>query len=137
MAPILYIRDAFYVFGGYATEPVVSDIIWRLNQNGQWAQAGKLQVARRAHNAIFDGQYVVVVGGNASNLPTEICSIKDDSTISCTSQEPTLSNYNHFPELYLVENSFCKIYYWIKTIINEFSNIPKKVSLCRNYSNLD
>ena len=82
----------------------------RLNQNGQWAQAGKSQVVRRAHNAVFYGQYVVVAGGNASDLPTEICLIKDDSTISCNSQEPTLSNYNHFPELYLVEDCFCKIY---------------------------
>ena len=107
MAPILYLSEAFYVFGGYSTEPVVSDIIGRL-QNGQWTEAGKLQVARRAHNAIFDGQYVVVVGGNDKELPTEVCSIHDNGTMSCTSQEPNLKGYTHFPELHLVENSFCK-----------------------------
>ena len=100
------------MFGGNAAEPNQrSDIIGRLNQNGQWTQAGKLQVGRRAHNAIFDGRYVVVVGGNDIELPTEICSIKDDSTISCTSQEPNLYGYSHFPELYLVEESFCKNVY--------------------------
>ena len=108
MAPILYLSDNFFVFGGNAAEPLQSDIIGKLNHNGQWTQAGKLQVARRAHNAIFDGQYVIVVGGNDIELPTEICSVKDDRTISCTSQKPNLYDYTHFPELYLVEESFCK-----------------------------
>ena len=110
MAPILYLSDAFYVFGGNPGNDVLkgSDIIGRLDHNGQWTQAGQLQMARKAHNAIFDGHYVVVVGGYDVELPTEICSVKDDNTISCTSQEPNLHGYNHFPELYLVEESFCK-----------------------------
>ena len=73
-----------------------------------WTQAGTLQQARRAHNAIFDGESMIVVGGDTLNLKTEVCSFQSDTSVSCIAEEPTLTDYNHFPALFLVDESFCK-----------------------------
>ena len=86
------------------------DIIGRMGQDRQWTQAGTLKQARRAHNAIFDGESMIIVGGyKLTNLKTEVCSFQSDKSVSCISQEPSLTNYNHFPALFLVDESFVKI----------------------------
>ena len=76
----------------------------------RWTQAGTLKQARRAHNAIFDGESMVIVGGyELKNLKTEVCSFQSDTSVSCIAEEPTLTDYNHFPALFLVDESFFKI----------------------------
>ena len=76
----------------------------------RWTQAGTLKQARRAHNAIFDGESMVIVGGyELKNLKTEVCSFQSDNSVSCIAEEPTLTDYNHFPALFLIDGSFCKI----------------------------
>ena len=74
-----------------------------------WTQASILQQARSAHNAIFDGESMIIVGGHElKNLKTEVCSFQPDKTVSCIAREPALTDYNHFPALFLVGESFCK-----------------------------
>lgn len=81
--------------------------IGRMDLNGQWTQAGELNQARWGHNVIYDGQFLMVVGGHLDNASTEKCSIEDGS-ISCVSQKPELYNWAHYPELTLVADDFCK-----------------------------
>ena len=86
-----------------------SNIIGRMDQDRQWTQAGTLQESRRAHNAIFDGESMIIVGGYRYALKTEVCSFQSNNSVSCIAQDPTLTDYNHFPALFLVDESFCKI----------------------------
>ena len=135
-APITYLSGAFYLFGGlsgrlgdfgdnYAAESTVGRFdITKL----KWTNAGELKIGRFDHNAIFDGEFFVIVGGSlvkkivykissgwegtgrgnetALKLATEKCSISNDK-ITCTSQEPSLAYYHNYPELFLVSASFC------------------------------
>ena len=81
-----------------------------MDQHIKWTQAGTLQQARRAHNAIFDGESMIIVGGgDIKDLKTEVCSFQPDKTVSCIAREPALTDYNHFPALFLVDESFFKI----------------------------
>ena len=61
--------------------------------------------SRSAHNAIYDGEYVLVVGGDAT-FETEKCSIKNEQ-VTCTSQSPELIAYTEYPEVFLVPEDFC------------------------------
>ena len=111
----MYISDSFFVIGGYPESPKFSNIIARFNQNKEWAKVGELVQSRRAHNAIFDGENIIVVGGGTGvslqgtggRAITEICSFEGNQ-ISCTTQEPELVDFYGFPELYFVEEDFCK-----------------------------
>ena len=54
-APILYVRDSYYVIGGNPGNPGEhSNIIGRLDPSRRWTNAGNLEQGRRAHNAIID-----------------------------------------------------------------------------------
>ena len=105
--PVLYLEEAYYVFSGYGGDAAIG----RMDDSGQWTKAGELNQARWGHNAIFDGQNIIVVGGNnpGGNYPkdTERCRLQND-TITCTTQEPTLDVYWAHPELFLVSDEFCK-----------------------------
>ena len=61
------------------------------------------------HNAIFDGQYVLVVGGGGRKK-TEKCSISNDQ-MTCVSQLPELIDYAYYPEVFLVPEDYCKQLY--------------------------
>ena len=82
-APIIYIYNAFYVLGGrtkIGDTPGAIDQIGRFDPKvGLWSLAGNLQHARKGHNAIFDGQYLVVVGGAESQFLTERCTFSPES----------------------------------------------------------
>ena len=67
-------------------------------------------VGRNGPNAIFDGTDIIVVGGYAGNgifLKTEKCTISGDK-VTCVEQDPSLFNYERYPELFLVEDGYCK-----------------------------
>ena len=101
-APIVFIREAFYVFGGRTEKASYDTQIGKLDANSVWSKVGDLQTGRYGHNAIFDGTYALIVGGYAGsnvNLATEKCSLTSD-TISCTTQTPLLSSYRYYPELF-------------------------------------
>ena len=70
-----------------------------------WPNAGDLVTGRHTHNAIYDGQYVLVVGGDGT-FQTEKCSISNEQ-VSCSDQSPELINYDYYPEVFLVPEDFC------------------------------
>ena len=48
---------------------------------------------------------VMVVGGLNDN-PTEKCLLADE--VECLEQEPILTNYYSYPELFLVDQNYCR-----------------------------
>ena len=70
---------------------------------------GELSVGRRVHGVIFDGTDMLVVGGLTRDMEvkTEKCTISSDQ-VSCTGQSPSLTEYDTYPELFLVSENFCK-----------------------------
>ena len=109
-APIIYLEDAFYVFGGYENKSERIKTIGRMDKSGNWKKAGELNEGRSGHNVMFDGEFLLVIGGydyGKSKKKTEKCSLQD-SDITCIVQSPTLDSYNFYPELFLVTDSFCK-----------------------------
>ena len=79
--------------------------IGRMDLDGQCTKAGELNQARRGHNVIYDGEYLMVVGGS-DELRTEKCSLTDRS-VSCTSQNLELDEYTTYPEVFPVAHDFC------------------------------
>ena len=71
-----------------------------------WSKAGELKTGRYAHNAIFDGENILVVGGDGTKR-TEKCSLSNGQ-ITCSRQSPELADYYEYPELFLVPFDFCK-----------------------------
>lgn len=79
-----------------------------------WAKAGELNVARRAHGAIFTGEKMIIAGGQNDSgrsrqyiLKSESCEVVN-GLVTCIEQAPTLDNYYLYPEMYLVPDTFCK-----------------------------
>ena len=106
-APIVYHSNAFYVFGGYV-DGSTSNIIGRLDASTlTWTKAGELNYARDGHGAIYNGERIIVAGGNG-NYKTESCSVDENGVVNCIEQAPTLYDYAFYPEMYLVDDAFCK-----------------------------
>ena len=110
-APIIHVDRAFYVIGGYTGSTSNSKTIAKLDSiSYEWTKAGDLIVGRRGHNAIFDGSDIIVVGGYAGSgvsLKTEKCTIAEGK-VTCVEQDPALVDYSYYPELFLVEEGYCK-----------------------------
>ena len=110
-APIIHVEGAFYVIGGVTGSTGYSKTIARLDSiSYEWSKAGDLISGRYGHNAIFDGSNIIVIGGYAGSgvsLKTEKCSIAEDK-VTCIEQDPSLVNYSFYPELFLVEEDYCK-----------------------------
>ena len=104
-APIIYIGDAFYVVGGYSG--TYEKTIGKLDTNSNWSIAGELSRARRDHSVIYDGTYMLVVGGFDNDFKTEKCTFTGNE-VSCREQSPSLNQYQEYPELFLVQADFCK-----------------------------
>ena len=75
----------------------------------EWTKAGDLVAGRYAHNAIFDGSDIIVVGGSviSGSVKTEKCTIAEGK-VTCVEQDPALVSYSYYPELFLVEDGYCK-----------------------------
>ena len=82
-------------------------MIARMTLSGNWSISGQLATGRYGHNVIFDGEYLLVVGGYSGSPKVEKC-LLDDGVVMCTQQDPALSGYYHYPELFLVPDSYCK-----------------------------
>ena len=88
-----------------------------MDLDGQWTEAGKMNQARYGHNVIYNGVFIMVIGGRSEEKDfngevqteriSERCSIINES-ISCFSQTPELKDYFGYPELFLVPDDFCK-----------------------------
>ena len=112
-APLIYHEKSFFLFGGYSSYEASNPYgyyeerrIGRMDLDGQWTEAGKMNQARHGHNVIYNGVFIMVIGGR-SERETERCSIINGS-ISCFSQTPELKDYYAYPELFLVPDDFCK-----------------------------
>ena len=104
-ASIIYVDGTFFVIGGYAGS--VTKDIGRLDATTMiWSKAGELVTGRHAHNAIYDGSTVLVVGGNGT-FKTEKCTISNNQ-MNCTEQNPQLSSYAYYPEMFMVSTDYCK-----------------------------
>ena len=71
-----------------------------------WSKMGDLNSGRHAHNVNFDGAHFLVVGGYGTRK-TERCTMANGQ-MTCIEQNPELTNYSYYPELYLVPIDFCK-----------------------------
>ena len=90
-APIVYVSGAFYVVGGNSNGHESS--IGRIDMTTRtWTKAGNLVTGRGSHNVIYDGTYLLVIGGEGTKM-SEKCSI-ENGQVTCTSQTPKLTNYN-------------------------------------------
>ena len=98
------------MIGGH-TSSTTSKTIAKLDSiSHEWTKAGDLVAGRSSHNAIFDGSNIIVVGGDAGkgvSFNTEKCTIAGDK-VTCIEQDPALVNYYKYPELFLVEEGYCK-----------------------------
>lgn len=107
----MYHSNYFYVIGGLIGDingesMVKSNIIGRLNSlTTTWTEAGELKNARYGHGAIFNGDVIIIAGGNG-NMTTESCSIVNGA-VTCVEQAPTLDYYVWYPEMYLVSDAYC------------------------------
>ena len=99
------------MIGGYTGSSSYSQTIAKLDTfTYEWSKAGDLIQGRRGHNVIFDGSDIIVVGGDAGKNVTpknEKCTITGDK-VTCVEQDPALKDYALYPELFLVEDGFCK-----------------------------
>ena len=105
---IVYHSSAFFAFGGRVDSIFYdSNIIARLDTSTlTWTRAGELNLGRKGHGVIANGDVMIVTGGRG-NLNTEVCSLQND-VVECSTQWPTLDNYYAYPEMYLVDDTFCK-----------------------------
>ena len=98
---MLYFEGGYIVFGGYE-----SSVIGRLDlSTTTWNKLGDLKTGRYYHNAIYDGEVFIVIGGSGSRK-TEKCSLSG-STMACSEQSPTLVNYYVYPAAIMVSEEFC------------------------------
>ena len=94
------------MFGGWADDKETLTTIGRLEiKTREWTHAGSLVTGRIGHSAIYDGQYVLIVGGSGTKK-TEKCSILHEQ-VTCSSQSPELIYYAYYPEVFLVPEDFC------------------------------
>ena len=105
-APIIFVNDGYYVIGG-RIDNRDSDVIGRLSATTKvWSLVGKLVTQRRQHNVIFDGNNLLVIGGEGE-FKTEKCTTSSEQ-VSCIEQNPSLRYYSTYPELFLAPFDFCK-----------------------------
>ena len=99
---------SFFVIGGYSLvgySRAVSTIGRFDLAIRRWMNAGDLVTARAGHNVIYDGSYLLVIGGYADFM-SEKCSITNGQ-VACTSQTPQLNDYAYYPEVHLVPAGYC------------------------------
>ena len=103
--PILFFDGAFYVIGGNGATN--QNVIGKLDATTMvWSKSGELVTGRYAHNSIFDGTNILVVGGDGT-FKTEKCSLLNGQ-ITCSEQNPELFEYRYYPELFMIPANFCK-----------------------------
>ena len=95
------------MFGGRVDDDE-SQTIGRLDASTlTWTRAGELNYWRYGHGAIYNNERIIVAGGRG-NYKTESCSVDENGIVNCIEQAPALDNYAYYPEMYLVDDAFCK-----------------------------
>ena len=96
------------IFGGATSNNVHDKTIARFDETTfRWDRVGKLSKGRSRHNMIERNGEILVIGGD-SKFNTERCNYQDDGQMHCVEQDPKLSEYAFFPELFPVPDDFCK-----------------------------
>ena len=119
VAPI-YHENNYYVFGNYGEETDTN--IGRLScSTWTWDLIGHLkvivdwlifnfsritQIGRGSHGVIYTQSAFLMIGG-AGTRQSEHCLLDGDS-VTCTAQDPELTDYYYYPRLVFVEENFCK-----------------------------
>ena len=102
----IYQAGGFFIIGGTAS----NNIVHRYDvTNKIWKNIGKLQFARSWHAVVHDGQYFYLIGGtdnDGNSKRTEKCTYKEGK-FSCWTQQPTLSNFGSYPEVFSVSPEYC------------------------------
>ena len=110
---MVYHEDSFLYFGGdrAATDSVIAKFDLR---SRNWSHLGYLKAGRSGHGAVFEGSHFLIIGGTLFNdreqsepARTEKCNLSN-SSISCVEQQPELTSYSRYPELFIVADNFCK-----------------------------
>ena len=106
---VVHFEQAFIYFGGHSwANRYGESIIAKFDSTTrQWSKIGNLVTGRAKHGAIFDGSNFIVIGGGSGRMKTEKCTLFD-STMTCQSQQNELTDYFDYPELFLVEDEFCR-----------------------------
>lgn len=82
----------------------------------EWTKMGELTEPRHAHGAtialdsfiVVGGQYSTVTGHVYYQLSTERCDFASNGTsISCSTQNPIIDRFAHYPELFNVNQDYC------------------------------
>ena len=108
---IVFINDAFYVFGGIGVTFADGDSVTRSISRfdivtRKWSLAGNTVGFRTSANTIFDELSVLVIGGDKLKK-TEACQLDETGFFfTCTEQDPVLQDYIN-PDLFLVPIDFC------------------------------
>ena len=92
------------IIGGTSNDDIALNTVASYN-NSTWTKLDDLQTGRYAHRAIVNGDKVYVIGGYGKQY-VEIWSLDEESK-NIKLAEPILDGYNGFPELFLVDTSFC------------------------------
>ena len=101
---MVYFQESFIYFGGRGSDR--SSMIAKFDSmTRQWSKIGNLVAGREDHGAIFDGIYFLIIGGYGETIKTEKCSLSG-STMTCQQQQPELTEYQQYPELFLVPDNF-------------------------------
>ena len=96
------------IFGGVTNNSVHDKTIARLDEKSfRWDRVGKLNKGRSRHSMIERNGEILVIGGD-SKFKTERCNYQDDGQMHCIEQDPKLSEYAFYPELFPVPDDFCK-----------------------------
>ena len=112
---MLYHDRAFYLFGGNSGSNCCEQTIARFDADTQtWSKAGNLKNGRRMHGTIFDGEKFLILGGESKsngqtlkNVKNEVCTLSGTS-MTCEESLNSLEEYVYYPELFLVQEDFCK-----------------------------
>ena len=92
------------MIGGQTDKSENDSTIGKLDSNSNWSKAGELSTGRYGHAAIYDGNFMLVVGGQGHHK-TEKCAFSS-SGITCTEQSPSLYDYSNYPELF-IPSDYC------------------------------
>ena len=77
-----------------------------MNLYNLYFSVGNLMTGRNGHAVALDGNEFLVVGGGGE-MNTERCYFKFDQLI-CLEQTPKLKSFYLYPELFMVEEDYCK-----------------------------
>ena len=107
---ILTVEKKFIMFGGMSStldkttgkyKETFESTITRFDPiQDSWKKLGNLKVARQGHSVIQVDNEFIVVGGKG-NFPTESCKL-DGQSMTCTTREPKLDNFSHYPVLMVI-----------------------------------